>query len=130
MKAYELAKALIDLAGILKKMPNVELYELGNRLSGSLPRRYSPSPENIPVALSTLVALSRLDKQQWLSFIHNYNFPIDIRPRDASRDILGKLLKHLEENPADRKKISDDAQRQAPKASPELLRALSVLLKE
>jgi len=93
------------------------------------PRQTKPDPASIPMALSTLVALARFDKAQWLEIIRQYNFPIEIRPRDASRDILGKLLNHLEQNPESRKRLSIDAQRARPDTSPELMKALQLLLK-
>jgi hypothetical protein len=81
------------------------------------------------MALSTLVALSRFDKAQWLDIIQQYNFPIEVRPRDASRDILGKLLNHLEQDSESRQRLSVDAQKGRSDTSPELMKALQLLLK-
>jgi hypothetical protein len=92
-------------------------------------RRPRPDAASIPMALSTLVALSRFDKAQWLEIIDQYDFPIDIRPRDASRDILGKLLNHLEQNPESRNRLSVEAQKGRSDTSPELMKALQLLLK-
>lgn len=57
-----------------------------------------------------------------------HGFPIDVRPRDASRDIIGKLLKFLEENPDARNRLNHAAQKGRSETSPELARALQLLL--
>jgi len=82
------------------------------------------------VSLSTLVDLARIDKQQWLSFIEENHFPIEFRQRDAARDILGKLLAYLEENPDAREKLKAIATKKSGQASPELMKALAYLLKD
>ncbi|NGO56246.1 hypothetical protein G6N73_35810 [Mesorhizobium camelthorni] len=122
MKTHDVAKSLNALARFLKNGPNEDL---GAFLSG----RSVKSVDDIPTALSTLVALSSLGKSQWLSLISQYNLPIDVRPRDASRDILGKILKHLEESPESRRRISQDAMTSRPNTSPELQNALRLLLR-
>jgi anion-transporting ArsA/GET3 family ATPase len=87
-------------------------------------------PKEIKIGLSHLVALSRVDKGQWKALIEEYSFPITIRPRDASRDILGKLLKYLEQNAEAREKLSQSTASSPRKASPELLKALASLMKD
>jgi hypothetical protein len=124
MKTHELAKALTTLSNLLRSAPDQELD--GVRLGLRRPR---PDAASIPMALSTLVALSRFDKAQWLEIIEQYKFPIDVRPRDASRDILGKLLNHLEQNPESRNRLTVDAQQNRSETSPELMKALQLLLK-
>src|SRR5712691_7134220 len=54
------------------------------------------STSQIAVNLSTLAELARIDKRQWLNFAREYHLPIETRPRDAARDILGKVLVYLE----------------------------------
>lgn len=125
MTTHEVARILSALATALRKAPDQTLEELA---AGSGPKR-KVDANNIPVALSTLVALSDFDKAQWLSFISEYGFPIQVRPRDASRDILGKLLNFLERNPDARNKLAASAQKERSQTSPELLRALQTLLK-
>jgi hypothetical protein len=121
MKTHEIATALTLLARLLKSGPNVPLEEFGQT------SRKAPDAGEIPVALSTLVALSGIEKAQWLALIKEHNFPIEIRPRDASRDILGKLLNYLEQNADAREKLVSNVQRVRP--SPELRRALDILLR-
>lgn len=128
MKTHELARALEVLAKFLRSEPNVELQDLSQEL-GSNSNRVLHS-EEIKIGLSHLVALSRVDKQQWISLIREHEFPVDIRPRDASRDILGKLLRYLEKNPNAREELMRKSPADSKETSPELMKALSSLLKE
>lgn len=127
MNAHELATALQTLAKILRSGPNVQLDELEITSSKFLERGPSNS---IAVNLSTLASLARIDKAQWLSFINENGFPIPVRPRDASRDILGKVLSYLEENAEAWEKMKEKALKKSGQASPELMRALSFLLRD
>ena len=72
--------------------------------------------------------LARIDKKQWIQMIRDFGFDIPIRPADASRDVLGKLLRFLDQNPQALQKLRDGAKRST--SSPQLLRALDALLKE
>jgi hypothetical protein len=125
MKTHELAKGLKILAEILEKGENIQL-ESASIASSRLNRLDSGQ---IAVSLATLSDLSRVDKKQWTLFINDLDFPIEIRPRDASRDILGKLLNYLETNEKAREQLKNKATKVS-EASPELMRALSSLLKE
>jgi hypothetical protein len=125
MKTHDLAKQLVTLSKALRQLPNMPVEDLGL----ATPHRRSIEPSSIPVALSTLVALNDIDKRQWIYFIHENGFPIEIRPRDASRDILGKLLKFLEQNPEARGRLTSAAQRERTSTAPEIRRALDLLLK-
>lgn len=125
MKTHEIAKMLRTLATLLEQSSNVPIEEAAittasNKLNSS----------QMAVSLSTLVELSRVDKRQWLAFINDLGFPIEIRPRDASRDILGKLLNYLETNQTAREKLKTKAASKGSEASPELMKALSSLLKD
>lgn len=124
MKTHEVAKVLTSLANVLKAAPNQELEGFGR---GKPDKKLKDS--EVPLALSTLLALSELDKSQWLNVINEFRFPIEIRPRDASRDILGKILAHLAQNPDARRRLSLAAQGGRSETSPELMQALSFLLK-
>jgi len=85
-------------------------------------------PDEIKIGLSHLVALSRIDKQEWINLVRENHFSIDLRPRDSSRDVLGKLLKYLENNAEARQKLRQVTPWN--RSSPELLKALGTLLKE
>jgi hypothetical protein len=125
MKTHELAKALHTLALLLEKSSNIPIEEATIAAVSS-----QLNSGQMAVSLSTLVELSRVDKQQWLAFIKDLGFSIDIRPRDASRDILGKLLNHLESNQIARERLKTKAASKGSDASPELMKALASLLKE
>lgn len=125
MKTHDLAKSLEVLARILRSGPNVAIEDL--RLVDHIRRK--PSPSEIPVALSTLVSLADIERVQWIEFIRSNGFPIDIRPRDASRDVVGKLLRYLEQNPEARRRMTNVAERTRSQTSPELQKALDFLLK-
>lgn len=127
MKTHEFADALEHLIRILRQAPNADMSSLGERLR---PTTGSETNRRIAVNLSTLSALSRLDRGQWAAFVEDYSMPLQIRPRDASRDILGKVLRYLDENPSARQRLKDQAAGKEAPASPELMKALSLLLKE
>jgi hypothetical protein len=126
MKSHELANALSTLARLLKAGPNVELSQLNIRDSFGGPH----SSQNLAVNLSTLVSLSSVDKSKWMELIYEYKFPIDVRPRDGSRDIIGKLFAYLEANPLAQEKLKSSATRSTSQSSPELMKALSTLLRD
>lgn len=122
MKSYELAKALRLLATIIESGDNVPIQKL------SLTPPKSKQGE-LALNLSTLSDLSRVDKTQWLNFISELGFDIPVRPRDASRDILGKLLNYLEAHESAREKLQKAVSVSESEASPELMKALSSLLR-
>lgn len=126
MMTHDLARALNLLAKALREAPNKDIKDLEHEFNRP---HIVQSISHIAVNLSTLVELSRVDRQQWVSLIAEYGFPISIRPRDASRDILGKVLRYLEENPAARQRLKAGVIGRG-EASPELMKALAVLLKE
>jgi hypothetical protein len=126
MKTHDLAKALRALASLLEKSRNIPIEELRVASRDTT----NQDSTQIALSLSTLVELSRVDKQQWLAFINDLGFPIDVRPRDASRDLLGKLLAYLEANESARERLKTKAASKESQASPELMKALSSLLKD
>jgi len=122
---HELAKALELLARILRSGPDQPIEEMSLR---GVPTRRADAAD-IPVALTTLVRLADIDKSQWQAFIRENDFPIDVRPSHSSRDVVGKLLRYLEQNPEARRKVKSVAEKGRTKTSPELQRALDFLLK-
>jgi hypothetical protein len=133
MKAHDLANALKTLAHVLKKGPNVEVnewFEIKKPIRKGI-NIFSEHKKNddLPLALSALSSLSRIDKQEWITLIGELGFEIDVRPRDASRDVVGKLLRLLESDPVAREKLGKRVKNRGPSsASPELTRALTSLL--
>lgn len=123
MKTRALARSLRLLADWLEDLPDQELQQL--MIARPDARTKSAS---LALNVSTLAGLSRVDKREWIRFIRQHGFPIEIRPRDAARDILGKLLKFLEEEPAAIEYLQQKAQAEVG-TSPELTSALKALLK-
>jgi hypothetical protein len=124
MKTHEVAKILTQLAQTLRRGPNVELAGLDLGVAARRP----PNPADIPMALSALAALSQFDKSQWRAVIQEYGLPVAVKNTESTRDIVGKLLRHLEVDPESRRKLTHAAQRKTD-VSPELMTALSALLK-
>jgi len=124
MKTHEMAKQLSALARALRAGPNVELESV--RIEEPASRKVDAAA--VPVALSTLAMLSEFGKEEWLAFISEHNLPIDVRPRDAARDILGKLLKYLVQNPHVRNQLTHAPGKDRSTTSSELRRTLQMLL--
>lgn len=127
MKTHELSKSLMFLARLLREMPNMELPELVDYLPW---QRRMLDKDRIAVNLATLASLSRIDKRQWLELIDDYRLPIPLRERDATRDIMGKVLRYLETHPDAIRSLSSRVGKGKSEASPELMKALSILIKD
>jgi|SRR5579863_3170103 len=125
MKSHDLAQSLTILARLLKSGPNVDLAQLRLKDMFGGPQ----SSQELALNLSTLVSLSSVDKSKWLDLIRDHHFPIEVRPRDGSRDIFGKLCAYLEANPLAQEQLKASATRTS-QSSPELMRALSTLMKD
>lgn len=130
MQTHELADALKKLAVFLRKGPNIDINDLSFLLGIGSPivRTESRSKDDLPIALSALLRLSRIDKNEWIELIKELGLHIEVRPRDASRDILGKVLKVLESEPDARERLQRRVRNKEAHGSPELARALSSLL--
>lgn len=126
MKTHELARALTALGKMLRNLPNEEMGSFEERVG----RTDRQKAAEIAVSLSTLASLSTYGKQEWTDFISDFDLPIEVRNRDASRDILGKILKYLEENKDVRERIVIGAQGKRGSSSNELNRALRILLSD
>lgn len=127
MKTRDAAKALYAVARLLDTFPNVELDSI-NKLDIHASNEKAMSNDMIAVNLDTLIKLSTIDKRQWISFANDNNFGIDFRPRDASRDILGKILKYVELHPEAKQAIEKKATKISGSHSNELTNALRLLL--
>jgi hypothetical protein len=125
MKTHEFADALIQLAQALKGSPNMELKGIS---SPSQIANNGVTSADAALSLSTLVALSKITKAQWRQFIAEWALPVDIKATDSVRDLVGRLLRYLEDHPAVLKKLHTESAKKSKKASPELMKALSILL--
>lgn len=101
MKTHDLAKALTQLGKLLRTLPNQDIVDLGSTLSKSAS---SPSID-VGVSLSALASLSKFNKSDWEKIARDFDLPVDLRPRDAARDVMGKILTYLAENDAERERV-------------------------
>jgi hypothetical protein len=85
----ETVQALVEVCSSLQRAPNLELDQL------HLVKRAN----DVAGSLRGLVALSKYDKQRWLELIDEFNLPIELNSKASSRDIVGKLLAYLDDNP-------------------------------
>jgi hypothetical protein len=127
MKTHELAKALKALAIILENGPNVNFTE-NTDLLGVKSKKFSS--DELAVNLHTLVALSKIDKRQWTSFISEFNFPINYNDRDSTRNILGKIMSYLDENPNAVSMLKNKTKKNMSTNQSALTEALNILLKD
>lgn len=124
MKTHDLARILTQLARWLRKSPNIEMEQL--QISALVP---SEQPQADALALSSLVAFSRFSKPEWVELIQQLRIPVEVRPSYSARDVMGKLMNYFADHPEARQALMDEVERQPRKASPELMKALSSLLK-
>ena len=126
MKSHEVAKALQVLSKILRSGPDIELGALDLNA-----RTISPDhmKANAPAALAMLAALARFSKTEWSVLIEEYDLGVTVKKTDSTRDLIGRLLNHLNENEAVRQRLTDAAKKPRANVSPELMNALSILLR-
>lgn len=130
MKAHELSKALLALSKILKSGPDIDVEDWSLLSKGNPTTKSTPLKESdIPTALYTLVKLNDVSKSQWLSLIREFDIDIEIRARDANRDIVGKILNYLASNPMARENLLRTGSKRNVSESAELANALNLLLK-
>lgn len=128
MKTREVSKVLYTLARLLDTCPNMEIDQAIGRVEKA-PKNKQMSSEALVVNISTLLKLSAIDKQQWLDFAKSNGISLELRPRDASRDVLGKIFKYLENNPEALAKIERRVESVSPTISVELANALRLLMR-
>jgi len=124
MKAHKVAELLNQLARILREAPNEEIGLL--RIEGK--KGTELSKDEIALNISTLLALSKIKKNTWAEFVKDNNWLIEVKNRDSSRNLIGKILKYLETHPDDLKNLQRKTRERSGRASKELLNALSSLL--
>lgn len=111
MKAYDLAKALTHLSRVLKAGPNVEVEEIGNLSVHSTAARTTRVKDDTrntsdkATALALLAEMASYNKTELMDLAYQLNIPVQARSADAVRDILGKILKYIQENPDFRNRL-------------------------
>ena len=126
MKTHELAKALRTLASLLDKSPNILLEDVAITSK----KESNQNSNQLALSINALLSLSQVGKPQLVSFINEMRYPIEVRPAYSARDVIGKLLSYLESNVAaqEQLKVKAASSKEA-QSSPELMKALSSLLK-
>jgi len=134
MNTHDLARQLRDMANLLEKAAIVELN--GETVDSAaslisdptvLPKAKHRKPDTS--SLKLLIQLSNYSKKEWLDLMRMLGLTVDIRPRDASRDLMGKVLKALEDQPDAIERLQKSVRNRESHGSPELANALSFLLK-
>lgn len=140
MKTHELAKALTHLSRVLKAGPNVEFEDLTNLSTYlSQPRPPRPGRETADrrdkaekgTGLVLLAEMASYSKKEMLELVDYLGIPIEVRKADAVRDILGKALKYIQENPDFKERIMHHVDDKASETgSSSLARALAILMNQ
>jgi hypothetical protein len=127
MKTHQLAKSLTDLAVVLRSLPNVEMGLFLADLTSNIGTSRDDNP-NAAALVGMLAAMSRIDKNQWRQLIEKWRLPIEVPRKDSSRNVMGEVMRYLESHPDEIRRIQHDATKGTSRASPALLKALSILL--
>lgn len=133
MKAYDLAKSLNYLARVLRAGPNVEVDEIANlstHLSKSQPKKPASKQDATQngAALAVLAAMSSLTKSEVLQMAEDLEIPLQVRKADAVRDILGKMLRYIQDNPEVQDRLVSNSVHSSEQEAPRLARALAILM--
>lgn len=140
MKTHELAKALTHLSRVLRAGPNVEFEELTNlstylsqpkpsRPSRDAPERSDRSEKGTGLAL--LAEMANYSKKELGDLIEMFGIPIEMKKTESVRDVLGRMLNYIKENPDFRDKILHEATGSRPEAkTSSLARALAILMNQ
>lgn len=126
---HELADYLIMLARLLRTMPEGPVEEEFRR------KKYRDESSKMtaysePSALVALVGFSKFTKNDWANFIHEMDLPIQVEPRHASRDLMGKIINYFSDHPEGRARLRSISKRGVKdETSQALANAFSVLMK-
>jgi hypothetical protein len=89
----ELAQALLQM------LETVGSYELAHL-------KLVNRKENIGALLIKFAELSKFGKGEWIALIQSYGLDLPLNPRDSARDVMGRLARHLRDNPDALKSIA------------------------
>lgn len=144
MKTHDLAKALNHLSRVLRAGPNVDFEDLTNLSTYlSTPRSQPQSRESTGrpqspgrdiddrgTGLALLAQMASYNKQELLELAENLGIVIEVRKADAVRDILGKILKSIQDSPSVRDRLAAGGAGAEPEKASSLARALAILMKQ
>lgn len=89
LKDLDLLESIRELSLILAHGPNIDVRDA----------QILRKKDDIAVGLRALSSLSSYTKQQWLALVKDYDLKIVLNPRDSARDVLGKVLRYLDDHP-------------------------------
>jgi hypothetical protein len=127
MKTHDLARALSTLSRSLRDAENTELASIAIRANTEASGSKSLGA-NAPAALALLVRLAAYSKDEWRLLIQELDLNVQVKPTDSVRDIIGRLFKYLNENNDVQEQLVEKAQKSRGDVSPELMKALSILM--
>jgi len=127
MKTHDLARALNTLARSLREGANAELAAVTIQPVADIPPTLSLGA-NAPAALALLVRLAAYSKDEWRSLINELELDVPVKATDSVRDIIGRLFKHLNDHKDIQQKLIERASKPQANVSPELMKALSILM--
>lgn len=128
MKTYEFAKALNTFAKALRSLPNMEVNDFVGLVSSSNKEQTTAGNGEVAVNVATLASLSRIGKPQWGALIEQWDLPIKFSRKDSSRNVMDSVMRYLADNPGEIRRLQQVGAKSAAKASPELMKALSILM--
>jgi len=129
MKTHDVARALSTLARALRDSGNVTLESISIQAENNIEESFPPPlGANAPAALALLVRLAGYSKDEWRALINELDLDVPIKTTDSVRDILGRLLKYLSDNKDVQEKLVENAKKPTANVSPELMKALSILM--
>lgn len=130
MNAHDVARALTHLARVLKAGPNVPIEDVGNLGVHAGSTRKPRSKRDVAdkgAALAVLSQLSQTNKRDLAELIFHLGLPVEVKNTDSVRDLLGRTLKYIAENPEVGRRLAFSGD-QGVSPSPALANALAILL--
>lgn len=129
ISTHELADLLVMLARMLRSMPEGPLDEEFKR-KRFRDREQKTFAFNEPSALIALVGFSKFTKNDWVNFIHEMDLPIRVESKNASRDLMGKIISYFADHPEGRARLRSISRRGSRGGTSQaLLDAFTVLMK-
>lgn len=129
ISTHELADLLVMLARMLRSMPDGPLEEEFRR-KRFRDREQKSFAFNEPSALIALVGFSKFTKNDWVNFIREMDLPIQVDSKNASRDLMGKIIGYFADHPEGRARLRSISKRGSRgETSQALLDAFSVLMR-
>jgi hypothetical protein len=80
--------------------------------------------------IALLAQMASYEKSDLLLLARELNIPVEVRKADAVRDVLGKILKYINDNPDVKDRLSYTAERGDFGGASTLAKALSILLNQ